>query len=172
MIAFRKSAFLCCLTIALLGFALRSFAADVPSPVAAVHAADDSWVKAYNSGDLDTVVGLYDEHAVIYPPGAPPAHGGAAIRVFFAKDNAEFLRGGLIFSLGTKPDGGVAGNSGWSSGTYTWSKINPVAWLIRDGIFPYRGKSLASGFMCATLGIPTARQCRHRWHLPRNDLHR
>jgi ketosteroid isomerase-like protein len=118
MIAFRKSAFICGLTVALLGFTLRSFASDVPSPVAAVHAADDSWVKAYNSGDLDTVVSLYDENAVIYPPGAPPAHGRAAIRAFFVKDNAEFLRGGLIFSLGTKPDGGVAGDLGWSSGTY------------------------------------------------------
>jgi len=118
MIASRKSALLCGLTIALLGFSLRSFAADLPAPVAAVHAADDSWVNAYNSGDLDTVIGLYDEHAVIYPPGAPPAHGSTAIRAFFAKDNAEFLRGGLIFSLGTKPDGGVTGNWGWSSGTY------------------------------------------------------
>src|SRR6202045_801381 len=43
MIAFRRSAFLCGLTIALLGFSLRSFAADVPSAVAAIHAADDSW---------------------------------------------------------------------------------------------------------------------------------
>jgi ketosteroid isomerase-like protein len=118
MIAFRKSVFLCWLTIALFGFALRSFAVDVRSPVAAVHAADDSWVKAVNSGDLDTVVSLYDEQAVIYPPGAPPVHGGAAIRAFFVKDNAEFLRSGLIFSLGTNPDGGVRGNSGWSSGTY------------------------------------------------------
>jgi ketosteroid isomerase-like protein len=118
MITFRRSAFICGLTVALLGFALRSFASDVPSSVAAVHAADDSWVKAYNSGDLDTVVGLYDENAVIYPPGAPPARGKAAIRTFFVKDNGEFLRGGLIFGLGTKPDGGIAGNLGWSSGTY------------------------------------------------------
>lgn len=118
MIAFRKSAILCGLTIALLGYALRSFAADVPSPVAAVHAADDSWVKAYNSGDVDAVINLYDERAVIYPSGAPPAHGRTAIRAFFVKDDAEFLRGGLIFSLGTKPDGGVSGKWGWSSGTY------------------------------------------------------
>jgi ketosteroid isomerase-like protein len=118
MIAFQKSAFICGLAVVLLGVTLRSFASDVPSPVAAVHAADDSWVKAYNSGDLDTVVSLYDENAVIYPPGALPAHGRAAMRAFFVKDNAEFLRGGLIFSLGTKPDGGVAGELGWSSGTY------------------------------------------------------
>ena len=118
MIVFRKNAFLCSLTFVLLAFTLRSTASDAPSPVAEVHAADDSWVKAYNSGDLDTVVSLYDEHAVIYPPGAPPAHGQAAIHAFFVKDNAEFLQGGLIFSLGAKPDGAVTGNMGWSSGTY------------------------------------------------------
>jgi hypothetical protein len=55
---------------------------------------------------------------VIYPPGAPPAHGRAAIHAFFVKDNADFLRGVLIFSLGAKPDGGVTGYMGWSSGTY------------------------------------------------------
>jgi ketosteroid isomerase-like protein len=118
MIAFRKNALLCGLTFVLLALALRSMASDAPSPVAEVHAADDSWVKAYNSGDLDTVVSLYDEHTVIYPPGASPARGRAAIHAFFVKNNAEFLQGGLIFSLGAKPDGGVTGNMGWSSGTY------------------------------------------------------
>ena len=119
MITTGRSAFLCGLTIALLGFAVGSFAADVQASVEAVHAADDGWVNAYNSVDLSTVISLYDEHAAIYPPGAPPVHGRAAIRAFFVKDNAEFLRDGLIFSLGTKPDGGVTGDWGWSSGTYT-----------------------------------------------------
>jgi hypothetical protein len=55
---------------------------------------------------------------VVYPAGAAPAHGSAAIRAFFAKDNAEFLKGGLSFSLGAKRDGAVTGNLGWASGTY------------------------------------------------------
>jgi ketosteroid isomerase-like protein len=118
MFAFRKIAVLCGLTVTLLGFGLQSFAADAPSSVAAVYAADDAWVQAYNSGDLDAVVAGYDEHAVVYPSGAPPAHGAAAIRAFFAKDNAEFLKGGLSFSLGAKRDGAVTGNLGWASGTY------------------------------------------------------
>jgi ketosteroid isomerase-like protein len=118
MNSLRKTELLCGLTIALFGLALPSNAAEALSPVAEIHAADDSWVKAYNSGDLDTVVGLYDEHAVIYPPGSPSVHGRAAIHAFFVKDNAEFLRSGSSFSLGPKPDGGVAGNTGWSSGTY------------------------------------------------------
>src|SRR5712671_4364723 len=50
----------------------------------------------------------------------------------------------------------------------TRSMTKRVAWLMLDGIFPYPGKSLASGFTCATPGIPTAR--RHRRRLPNNDV--
>jgi ketosteroid isomerase-like protein len=103
---------------AILACAVQAFAANAPSTVAAVHAADDSWVKAYNAGNLDAVVSLYDDAAVIYPPGTAPARGSSAIRAYFAKDNAEFLRAGLIFSLDAKADGGVTGDTGWSSGTY------------------------------------------------------
>ncbi|HLQ11674.1 MAG TPA: DUF4440 domain-containing protein [Steroidobacteraceae bacterium] len=129
MMAFRRSPLLGGLTFALLGCASVTFAADGPAPVAALHAADDSWTKAYNSGDVATVAGLYDEHAVIYPPGSPPVHGRTAIHAFFAKDNPEFVRGGLIFSLGAGPDGGVSGNWGWSSGTY---KVNDKAGRVVD----------------------------------------
>jgi hypothetical protein len=103
----------------------------VASPVATVHAADNNWIKAYNSGDLDNVLSLYDENAVIYTPGAPAAHRKAAIRAFWVKDNAEFHRGGLIFSLGTKPDPSVARALGWSTGTY---KVT-VSTLSATGFF-------------------------------------
>jgi ketosteroid isomerase-like protein len=102
----------------LLAFGLQSFAADAPSAVAAVYAADDTWVEAYNAGDLEGVVGAYDKNATVYPPGSPPVHGAAAIRTYYIKDNAEFVKGGLKFVLGAKRDGGVAGNWGWASGTY------------------------------------------------------
>ena len=119
MTGLRSNAYLWGVAIVLFGITLRPSAADTSSPVAAIQAADDRWLTAYNSGDLDTVVGLYDEQAVIYPPGARPVHGTAAIRAFFVNDNAEFLRAGLTFSIGTKRDGGVTGKWGWSSGTYT-----------------------------------------------------
>jgi ketosteroid isomerase-like protein len=117
MIRFRKLSFLS-LTIALIGFAWKSFASDDAVALAAIHAADARWEKAYNAGDLDTVVGLYDENAVIFPPGAAPVHGRAAIRAFFVKDNAEFQKAGGIIVLDTKPAGGVSGDQGWSSGAY------------------------------------------------------
>src|SRR5262245_34857052 len=90
---------------------------DPASSVAGLHAADDAWLKAYTAGDLDNVVALYDENAVIYPPGVAPVQGRAAIQAFFTKDMADFAQAGLAFALGASPAGGATGNMGWSSGT-------------------------------------------------------
>jgi ketosteroid isomerase-like protein len=95
-----------------------SSVADPPAEVLALHAADDAWVKAYNGGNVDAVTALYDEHAVLLPPGAPAAAGRAAIRSFFAKDIAESAKAGVRLTLGPNPSGGVSGRMGWSSGTY------------------------------------------------------
>ena len=89
------------------------------SAVSAVHAADDAWLKAYSGGKLDDIAALYDENAILYPPGLAPALGRAAIRTFLEKDMAEFAKTGFVLMLGDKPDGGVNGDLGWSSGTWT-----------------------------------------------------
>ena len=67
---------------------------------------------AFNAGDVDTMVGLYEEHAVLLPPGAPAANGQAAIRAFFAKMAPAAAKDGLEFSLGAKPAGGARGVGG------------------------------------------------------------
>jgi len=95
-----------------------SSAADTAADVAALHAVDQTWVKAYNAGDADTVASLYDENAVLLPPDAPAASGRGAIRAFLAKDIAESAKAGLVTSLGAKPVAGVSGDLGWASGTY------------------------------------------------------
>ena len=104
--------------IALVAAFSISSQASPASDVAAVHAADDAWIKAYNSGQLENVVALYDETAAIYPPGAPAVQGRAAIHTFFEKDMAGFAKTGLVMSLAANPDGGVSGSTGWSSGTW------------------------------------------------------
>src|SRR5262252_8168025 len=91
--------------IALAVCSMESSAADPAAEVAAIHAVDQVWVKAYNAGDADTAAGLYDDNAVLLPPGAPAASGRAAIRAFLAKDMAASAKDGLAFSLGPKPDG-------------------------------------------------------------------
>src|SRR5947209_20566919 len=90
-----------------------ALAADAPADVAAMQAVDQSWLKAYNSGDADAIAGLYDEQAILQPPGAPAAHGRAAIRAFLASDMAASKKAGATFHLGAKPDGGASGDLGW-----------------------------------------------------------
>jgi ketosteroid isomerase-like protein len=118
MIVNKNAAKLICLALALAAFSIASSAADSAKEVAALQAVDQTWVKAYNAGDVDTLASLYDEHAVLLPPGAPGASGRAAIRAFLAKDTAESAKAGVAFSLGPKPAGGVSGDMGWQSGTY------------------------------------------------------
>ena len=112
----KKTTSLLGLVILLGGIQLSS--ADPAAEVAAIHAVDDAWVKAVNAGDVDTVAGLYDEHAVLLPPGAPAAKGQAAIRAFFAKIIPPLAKDGLTFSLDAKAAGGAHGDFGWSSGSY------------------------------------------------------
>ena len=118
MSTLRKTATLIGLALIALIASAQPSAADTATEVAAIHAVDDVWVKAFNGGDADTMAAQYDEHAVLLPPGAPAARGRAAIRAFFAKMMPEATKEGLAFSLGDKPAGGARGDMGWSSGSY------------------------------------------------------
>jgi ketosteroid isomerase-like protein len=118
MRAITKAAKLLCLIVPLAVFSTASSAADSAAEVAAMHAVDKNWEKAYNGGDVDGVANLYDENAILLPPGSPGVKGRAAIRAFFAKDIPASQKDGVAFVLGPKPDGGVSGDMGWVSGTY------------------------------------------------------
>ena len=118
MIVTTKAAKLFCMTFGLSVFGIELAAADSAKELAALQAADQAWVKAYNSGDADAMASLYEEQAVLLPPGAPSVNGRAAIRAFLAKDSAEAAKAGAAFSIGTKPAGGVSGDMGWQSGNY------------------------------------------------------
>src|SRR5437879_12446587 len=99
----RKATHLFGLAVVLVVGSITSSAADLAAEVAAIHAVDDVWVKAFNAGDSDTMAAQYEEHAVLLPPGAPAAHGQAAIHAFFAKMVQAAAKDGLAFSLRTKP---------------------------------------------------------------------
>jgi len=93
-------------------------AADTAKDVAALEAADQAWVKAFNSGNAQAAADLYDEKGVLLPPNAPAMNGRAAIKDFLGKEMAEAAKAGVSFSLGAKPAGGVSGDMGWQSGSY------------------------------------------------------
>ena len=113
-----KTAGALCTIVALAVFSIESSAADSAKEVAALQAADQNWAKAYNAGNADAVAALYDEEAVLLPPGAPGVNGRTAIKAFFVKDTAESQKAGITFTLGAKPAGGVSGDMGWQSGVY------------------------------------------------------
>ena len=115
---FRHSATLGAAVLALGLVASGSSVADTASEVAAIRAVNQAFVTAYNSGDVDSMVSLYDEHAVVLPPGAPGARGRTAIRAYLAQDVAASVKGGITLSFGSKEDDGVSGSTGWASGTY------------------------------------------------------
>ena len=107
-----------CAIVAVAVFSIESSAAGSATEMAALQAVDQDWVKAYNAGNADAVASLYDEQAVLLPPGSGAVNGRAAIRAFFVKDTAESQKAGVTLSLGPKPAGGVSGDMGWQSGTY------------------------------------------------------
>jgi ketosteroid isomerase-like protein len=119
MSTIRKAAGWSSLLVALAFFAVDAIAADAAAEVKALQAVDQIWVKAYNSGDAATAASLYDESAILMPPGAQSAHGRAAILAFLASDMAASAKAGVTFHLGDKPNGGATGGMGWVSGTYS-----------------------------------------------------
>lgn len=88
------------------------------SDEAAIRAQTTDFMKAYNGGDAKAVTALYADDALILPPGSPGVKGRAAILAFFTKDIADTKAAGATLVVDGKTDVGVAGNTGWESGTF------------------------------------------------------
>jgi len=93
-------------------------AVDTAGDEAALKAATATWIESYNAGDVEKMVGLYAEDAVLMPPHAPVANGTAAIRTFLTAETAGAKAAGVKLVPGTST-AGVAGDTGWESGSYT-----------------------------------------------------
>jgi uncharacterized protein (TIGR02246 family) len=91
---------------------------DTAADETALKSTTAAWLEAYNAGDVEKIVPLYAEDAVLMPPHAPVANGHAAIRAFLTADTAGAKAAGIKLVPGTST-AGVAGDTGWESGTYT-----------------------------------------------------
>ena len=100
-------------------------AVDTADDEAALKAATLTWLEAYNAGDVEKIVALYAEDAVLMPPHAPVANGHAAIRAFLTADTAGAKAAGIKLVPGTST-AGVAGDTGWESGTFTVTNTSGV----------------------------------------------
>ena len=79
--------------IAVVASASGPAAIDTAADEAALRAADQTFMRAYWKGDLETVVALYAEDAVLMPADAPEAKGRDAIRKYYAADIAGLKSG-------------------------------------------------------------------------------
>src|SRR5687767_14925301 len=91
---------------------------DTAAEEAALKSVTAAWLEAYNAGDVEKIVAMYAEDAVLMPPHAPVATGHAAIRAYLTTDTAGAKAAGIKLVPGTST-AGVAGDTGWESGTYT-----------------------------------------------------
>jgi uncharacterized protein (TIGR02246 family) len=104
--------------VAALAACSNTAAPNTAADEAAVRTVNAGWFKAYNAGDAAAVTANYADDAVLAAPGAPGAHGKAAIGAMFAKDVPALGAAGLSNSDGPS-DIGVSGDVAWQSGTYT-----------------------------------------------------
>lgn len=75
----------------------------------------EAWVAAYSAGDVDAILALYADDAVVMPPGASPMTDPNALRAFFTTDIA--ISAGTVFELG-ESTAGTSGNLGWHAGVF------------------------------------------------------
>jgi uncharacterized protein (TIGR02246 family) len=93
-------------------------AADTAQDLKAMHGVEQTWMKAYNAGDAESIANLYDEDALLMPPNQPAVSGKAAIRAHFLKEVEAAKKGGVVVSGSSNPDGATNGDMGWEAGTY------------------------------------------------------
>src|SRR5215510_13463970 len=105
-------------------------AADAAADEAALKAATSTWIEAYNAGDVEKMVALYEEDAVLMPPHDSVAQGHAAIRAFLNHETTGAKAAGIKLVPGTST-AGVSGDTGWESGSYTVT--NPSGATLDSG---------------------------------------
>jgi uncharacterized protein (TIGR02246 family) len=103
-----------------------------PADEAAIRAQTTAWEKAYNAGDAKGVAAQYADDALLMPPGAAGIRGKVAILDYFTKDIAASKGAGAVFVINPKTDVGVAGETGWESGTY---KVTVKGAVVDTGKF-------------------------------------
>jgi uncharacterized protein (TIGR02246 family) len=92
---------------------------DASTDATALKANGHVWFDRYNAGDAEGVASLYASDALLLPAGAPMATGHEAIREYLAGDIEESKASGLSFKADTVTDGGVDGNTGWITGSFS-----------------------------------------------------
>ena len=135
-------------------FAVTACSATTPAAVdtsadeATIKGMTAAWLDAYNAGDVEKIVAMYAEDAVLMPPHAAVANGQPGIRAYLQTDTAGAKAAGVRLVPGPAT-AGVVGDMGWESGSYT----------VNDG----SGKTVDSGSY-----LSVSRKVNGKWLLIRD----
>lgn len=83
---------------------------------AVIRAGTETWNSAYNASDIDRILALYADDAVVMAPGLAALAGREAIRGYLTKDIPAAKAAGLTVKDGTSTVG-MSGDLAWHAGT-------------------------------------------------------
>ena len=92
---------------------------DTSADEEAIRGINPVWFSSYNSRDVNSIVALYAEDAVVSPPGVSPLRSHSAISEYLTKDIAASKEAGITFSGNAPTEVGVSGDLGWEWGTFS-----------------------------------------------------
>ena len=92
--------------------------ADAAADELAIRAINPAWFKAYAAGDIEGIVGLYADDAILSVPGAASKRGTAALRESYTKDVRDMAAAGLSQEPGPNPEFAVSGDLGHEWNTF------------------------------------------------------
>jgi uncharacterized protein (TIGR02246 family) len=95
-----------------------SVAVDTSAEEATLKGVTSMWFDAYNAGDVETMVALYADDAVLMPAHAAVARGRDAIRSYLKSELAAAKAAGIQLVQGNGT-AGVTADMGWESGSYS-----------------------------------------------------
>ena len=91
---------------------------DTAADEATFKAGTAAWLTAYNAGDVESIIAMYTEDAVVMPPNAPATRGPVALRAYLTTETAAAKTAGVKLVDG-ESGAGVSGDLGWHTGSYT-----------------------------------------------------
>jgi uncharacterized protein (TIGR02246 family) len=86
-----------------------------------------TWLAAYNTGDVETIVAMYADDAVLMAPGNPAAVGRDAIRELITTESAAAQAAGVTLTAVDNDTVGASGDLAWHSGSYTVNDATGMA---------------------------------------------
>ena len=112
-----------CAVLAAIACAPKPKAPDAPAPDPAaenekLRSESLAWFDHFGGADGPAMGNLYAEDALLMPPGHAPVQGRVAIAEFLGNEAAGAKSAGVSLKNKEVTGSGIAGDTGWISGTY------------------------------------------------------